>query len=152
MSLAALDESATALWIGGREFRVGPLRVRHLAALERRILEERVDPLPGLSAALESLTERQQEMLLGRAYDALARGPRVAEGELEAFCESRIGLAEALWLCIHEREPAIHREDLDAAIGSLPARELEELQRQAERAMRLPWGNGRGQAQDAPSC
>jgi hypothetical protein len=149
MGLAALDEQAVAVSIGGREHGVGPLRVRHLAALERRVLESRVDPLPRLPAALEGLSERQQELLLGRVYDALSRAPRVSDGELEEFLETRAGFAEALWLCACDNEPRLDRKDLLEALDALPADELSAVRREALRAMRIPWGNGRGQAADS---
>lgn len=150
MSLAALDEQPVTVSIGGRVCRVGPLRVRHLAALERRLLESRVDPLPRLPAALDGLSERQQELLLGRAFDALSRPPRLADGELEEFLETRAGFAEALCLCAGEEEPQWDRNDLLAALDALPADELSKVRRAALRAMRIPWGNAAGRAGSSP--
>lgn len=148
----ALDESATVVEIGGRRLLVGPLRVRHLAALERRVLAERVDPLPRLPAALVGLEPNQQEILLGQAFDLLSRSPRVAEGELEAYLDTPAGLLEALWLTAHELEPTLARSELAERFDALPARELADLHTRAEAALRLPWGNAAGQADDATNC
>ena len=148
----ALDESATVIEIGGRPLLVGPLRVRHLAALERRTLADRVNPLQRLPEALAGLETRQQEMLLGQVFELLSRGPRVAEGELEAYLDTRAGLLEALWLSAHELEPELEQSELAERFDSLPAQELADLRTRAEAALRLPWGNAAGQADDATSC
>ncbi|MFO0899331.1 MAG: hypothetical protein U0836_18050 [Pirellulales bacterium] len=145
----ALDESVAVVACGGRALRVGPLRVRHLAALERRLLAARVDPLPQLPAALAVLDVRQQEALLGHVYDALSRPARLAEGELAAYLETPEGLGEALWHSAHDADPALERDEFLTWWEDQPADSFDELRRRAFAALRIPWGNGAGQAQSA---
>lgn len=147
----AFDESVAVVSIGGRALRVGPLRVRHLAALERWLLAARVDPLPRLPAVLGGLDVRQQEALLGHVYDALSRPARLTEGELAAYLETPEGLGEALWHSAHEAEPALEREDFWVWWEDQPADSFDALRRQAFAALRIPWGNGAGQAQLSPT-
>ncbi len=148
----AWDESVAVVACGGRALRVGPLRVRHLAALERRLLAARVDPLPQLPAALAGLDARQQELLLGHVYDTLSRPARLAEGELAAFLETPEGLGEALWQSAHEAEPALEHEDFWAWWEDQPADSFDSLRQRAFAALRIPWGNGAGQAQSATTA
>jgi hypothetical protein len=148
---AALDEGPTAVRIGERTFQVGPLRVRHLAALERLILAERVNPTGPLAELLVGLDERQQEIVLTRAYDALTRPPRIEAGELEAYLATRAGLTEALWQSIRELEPGTDRDEFSTLLDGLPADQWGDLQTAVERALRIPWGNGQGQREAATS-
>lgn len=147
----ALDESVAVVSIGGRALQVGPLRVRHLAALERRLLAARVDPLPHLSTALAGLDAGQQEILLGHVYDTLSRPARLADGELAAYLETPEGLGEALWQSAHEADPSLAREDFWVWWEDQQADSFAELRRQAFSALRIPWGNGAGQAQLSPT-
>jgi hypothetical protein len=143
------DESPTAVRIGERTFQVGPLRVRHLAALERQVLAERVNPAAQLPELLAGLDERQQELLLTCAYDALVRPPRVEERELEAYLATRCGLAEALWQSIRELEAGADRDEFSVLLDALPADQWGDLEQSAVRALRISWGNRQGQSEAA---
>jgi len=147
----ALDESPIAVRIGDRTFQVGPLRVRHLAALERQVLAARVNLAAQLAELLAGLDDRQQEIVLTRAYDSLARPPRIETGELEAYLATRAGLAEALWQSIRELEPGTDHDEFLGLLDALPANQWGDLQTKAERALRIPWGNRQGQSEAATS-
>lgn len=151
MGCAGLDVSPALLVLGGRTFRISPLRVRHLAALERTLIESREDPWRDLPARLACLDPAQQQALLAHAYDEASRRQRATHLEVDEYFHTREGFLQALWLCARENESELRYEDFVALVDEMPAAEWTEKIDAALAAMRLAAGNRCGQAEPQPA-
>jgi ribose 1,5-bisphosphokinase PhnN len=61
-TLTALDDGPRSVRVGPHEFKIGPLRVRHLAVLKRHLSARGRDPLERLLRRLGRFDEWQQEV------------------------------------------------------------------------------------------
>jgi len=144
MEACDTNPGADNIKIGNRRFMCTEFKARHLAAIEKEVLAVRSDPLAEIIPQLNQLTETQQEVILSMAYEQLSRTPTVTEGEIEAYLQSINGFSHALWLCIHDLQPNVSREDIIAEVGDLSTNSLNRLSIDALHAMRLELGQELG--------
>jgi hypothetical protein len=133
--------AAESVWnIGGKEYRLAPLRLRDYGEMEQRILAGRPDPLAVVRPRLEGLPEPLQRHLLSAAYDDARRGGRVTVGELDEWMDTVEGRVYQFWLAIRRNHPEVTLEEADALLCQAGA-EHEGIQRQLQESRGLPAGN-----------
>ena len=134
--------AAESVWsIGGKEYRLAPLRLRDYGEMERRILAGRPDPLEVARSKLEGLAEPLQKHLLSAAYDDARRGGRVSIGELSEWMDTVEGRVYQFWLAARRNHPEVTLDEADALLCQAAA-EHDHMQRQLQESGGLPWGNG----------
>lgn len=114
MSLSDLAAAETVCAIGGRAYRLAPLRVRDFAEMERLVLASRPDPLAVVRAKLDGLPDHLQRHLLTAAWHEARRAHRVSIDELAEWMNTLAGQVYAFWLSIRRNHPEITREEAEA--------------------------------------
>ena len=136
--LTAADHSVT---IGGRTYRLKPLSLADYGEIENRILSKRPDPLAVAIENLGGLSEKQQEFLLGRAYDRAVSARHVTAEELRQWRETPEGICYRFWLMVRKSEPKMTLEEASGAVRQLLEEDGEELRGRMEDCHGLPVGN-----------
>jgi len=139
--LNQLTAAAHVINIGGRDYRLGPLTLDDYGEIENRIFSKRPDPLAVAIEKLDRLDRKQQEMLLGRAYDAAVKSPAVTVDELRQWRNTLEGFCYRFWLMIRKYHEEIGLRDAVELVQQLTGEIRAELNRQVEDADGLPVGN-----------
>ncbi len=145
--LHQMVSTETEIVIDGTAYRLMPLKAKHYAQIERRLLELRPDPLEAVRQRLDGLPEHLQRHLVGLAYDRLLRGARVAADELWEWMNGHEGTCYVLWLSLRENHPDLTLEDCRGLVDSANQDQLESIQQKLDQANGLTVGNPAGQAQ-----
>lgn len=146
-TLGELSDSSETIELGGRTFRLGRYRVRHLADLQRELTAKMGDPLDTLQPILNTLTTKQQELLLNRVYHDLVQRPQLALEAVEEYLHTIDGMCHAIWQGLHDHQPEISREEVANILKGLPHREFSQLAERCFEIMGLAEGNWASQAQ-----
>jgi hypothetical protein len=147
MCTAGLDDGVGTLKIAQRSYRISRYKVRHAVEIERYLDSMRPDPLATIGPVLERLSVTQQQVLLGRMYDDLVRSHRGSSQGVDDYLDTAEGMGHAIWLCIREHQPEVHRDELISALKELSPVEFARTTEQAFREMGLIEGNWPGQVQ-----
>jgi hypothetical protein len=132
--------------IEGRTYRLGPLTLKDYGEIENRIIARRPDPVALVLQSLHGLNPRQQEFLLGRAYDRAAAARQATIAELDLWKRTPEGVCYLFWLMVRKGHPEITFERAAELVEHLATAVREELPRRAD-DVGLPRGNRSGQAQ-----
>ncbi|MHB9048973.1 MAG: hypothetical protein ACYC35_23900, partial [Pirellulales bacterium] len=108
--LSELTAAPVTWTIGGRQYRVAPLRARDYGEMERQVLAARPDPLELVKTKLAGLPERLQERLLIAAYEDARKGARVSAGELAEWMGTIPGRIFQFWLGLRQNHPELTLE------------------------------------------
>jgi hypothetical protein len=117
--------------IAGNNYRLSPLRIRHLGEMERHLLSQRPDPLDQILPRLPELSESAQRVLLERAYDELLRGPRIPWPELHHWMQTPEGKIYQFWLAARDHQPELTLELAEELICQAGAAALQAIERAA---------------------
>lgn len=147
--LHELTAAPVTLEIGGRTFRLSPLRVRDYGEIERRILLDRPKPLDVVLPRLAGLSIEQQRHLLELAYRGERSGERISLEELQQWLATVEGRLYRFWLMLRREQPQLTLDDAEELLLQVSASD-DGQRSQAERAIEsssgLPVGNSGGQA------
>ncbi len=142
--LTAAEQTVTA---AGRTYRLAPLTLSDYGEIENRILARRPDPLAVALQALDGLDEKQQESLLGRAYDRAVSARLMTAAEFQKWRETPDGLCYRFWLMARKAQPGLTLEEAAEAVGQLLDEDETLLRRRIDDCSGPPVGNSPGRAQ-----
>jgi len=133
--------------VGGRTYRMSPLTLKDYGEIENRILAKRPDPLAAAIEKLQGLGRKQQEFLLGRAYDRAVSARYVTAEELDHWRRTREGFCYLFWLMLRKHQPEISLEEAGRLLEQLTEDAEAELAARMEDCNGLPEGNPSSRAQ-----
>ena len=136
--LNQLTAADHALEIAGRTYRLGTLTLKDLGEIENRIVSKRPDPLAVAVEKLDRLDQKQQEFLLGRAYDRAALARRATVREVEAWRRTREGICYLFWLMVRKHQPEITLEKAVELVDEMADEVRAELCRRIDEGSGLP--------------
>lgn len=139
-ALCELLESTREATIAGRSFQMGPLRLRHLAEIQRAASELRREEAGDLLARAAEASGPARRELLDRAYSDLRRSTADAK-DVEQYLSTTVGAARIAWLCIRDATPEVELADVEAALSEVKASEAPSVVETLREAMGLPAGN-----------
>jgi len=112
--LYEIAPSCVAVEIGGREWRISPMRLADYAELERRLLRDRRSPLLAAIEALCGQSEQRQKYLLGLTFDEARRADKASHEELDAWLRSDEGILHEFWLRLRPTQPGTTLANVEA--------------------------------------
>lgn len=145
--LNQLTAAGQAVEIGGRTYRLAALTLRDYGEIENRVVARRPDPVAVALRSLEGLSPRQQEFLLGRAYDRAASAGRATAAEVDQWKQTPDGFCYLFWLMIRKHHGEITLERAAEMVERLAGEVRQEVGRRMEDCDGMPVGNPSGQAQ-----
>ena len=110
-----LPGSAVSVELNGRMIALSPMRVKHYAEIERRIVAMQPDPLKTATDGLAGLSAENARALLALAYDKATRVKYATPGEIYAWLDTTAGAACLLWLLARDAAPDMTEQDVLAA-------------------------------------
>lgn len=146
-SVAGLVAAPTTIDVGDRQFTMSPIPHRDYAVIERRILEQRGDPIVIARRLAEGLSQEERKELFQQAYKDAMYGNMVSTEEYEAYRMSHHGFRLIFWLGLRVAHPDITEEEAAQLADEYFAERLEAIghaewaQRFLDFAMGLPQGN-----------
>jgi len=93
------------------QYKLGVLTASDWGEFIAYLLKDRPDPLAVVKPHLEGLSDKQQELLLERAYNDARLGKRLEPGELEVWAESIEGSRMRFWYAIRKHHPSIQFDE-----------------------------------------
>ena len=141
--LTAAEHSVT---VAGRTYRLAPLTLADYGEIENRLLARRPDPLAVAVEKLDGLDEKQQEFLLGRAYDRAVSTRLMTAGELEQWRKTPEGLCYRFWLMARKAQPQLTLEEAAEVVGQLLDEDEATFRRRMDDCGAAPVGNCSGRA------
>ena len=118
--------------IGGRTYRLGPLTLRDYGEIENRVVSQRPDPVAVALRSLEGLSPRQQEFLLGRAYDRAVSTRRATAAEVDQWKRTPEGFCYLFWLMVRKGHPKITLKRAAELVEQLAGEVRQQLGRRME--------------------
>lgn len=133
--------------VGGRTYRLGPLTLRDYGEIENRVVSQRPDPVAVALRSLEGLSPRQQEFLLGRAYDRAISTRRATAAEVDQWKQTPGGFCYLFWMMVRKHHKEITLARAAELVEQLAGEVRQQLGRRMEDCDGLPVGNPSSQAQ-----
>lgn len=139
--LSHLTAADHRIEIDGRTYRLSPLTLRDYGEIENRVIARRLDPVAVAVRNLEGLSPRQQEFLLGRAYDRAVAARQASAAEIDQWARTPDGLCTLFWMMVRKRQPRVTLARACELLEQLAGEARDELHRRMEACVGLPVGN-----------
>jgi len=141
-SFESLAAPPIAVTIGGREYRLTPLRFRDHAEAARRMRQKWPSPRAIVRRVGRGLPPDQQRQLLELAYREAQRGNQATLADVLQWYRTPEGMVFHKWLMLRTHQPELSLEDVDELLTRAAAEEqLPSLGIPAAEANGLPRGN-----------
>jgi hypothetical protein len=128
----------------GTSYRLGFLDLADWGDIEASLLRDRPDPLAMVVPHLKGLSEDQQRILLGRAYEDARLGPHLRTGELEAWLDTLDGGRTKFWFALRKHHPDVDREQATLLFALYTHQQYDALQSVLKTVEGGPVGNSPG--------
>ncbi len=147
--LNQLTAAEGTIRIGEQTFRLGQLTLADYGEIENRVVSRRRDPVSLAVGNLDGLGEKQQEFLLGRAFDEAAGGKVAGAREIDRWRQTPDGYCYLFWMMVRKGHPEVTLQRAGQLLASLTIEIERELRGRMEDALGMPAGNSPGQTQPA---